>query len=57
MAHYRILLAQKPEHPEALREKAALERRLGQTGQGEEFAAFEEMLRAGTRTAATGTKQ
>jgi tetratricopeptide (TPR) repeat protein len=57
MAHYRILLSQKPEHPEALREKAALERRLAQTGQGEEFAAFEEMLRAGTRAAATDTKQ
>ncbi len=52
MAHYRILLSQKPEHPEALREKASLERRLALTGEGEKFAAYEELLRAGTRAAA-----
>lgn len=49
MAHYRILLSQKPDHPEALREKAALERRLAGTGVGEKFAAYEEMLRASSR--------
>ena len=49
MAHYRILLSQRPNYPEALREKAVLERRLAQDGQTENFAAYEEMLRAGTR--------
>ncbi len=49
MAHYRILLSQQPDHPEALREMAALEQRLAQTGAGENFAAYEEMLRASSR--------
>ena len=56
MAHYRILLSQWPTHPEALREQAALERQFAQTGQTERFAAYEEMLRAGTPAAKKDTK-
>jgi len=57
MAHYRILLSQNPTHPEALREKTALEQHLAQTDHTEKFAAYEELLRASTRATERDTHQ